>query len=92
MKMVRHQNKTQNRAIEAARRRIQQFHKARPVPLVKEDPLPGIAARTSVIDRIVKLHPQRPSHAAALPVQPHECQMFRFDPTAPCIKSALPLC
>src|SRR4051812_43956889 len=68
MKMVAHQNKTENRAIKASRRFTEQFEKASAVLFVMENGLPRIAARTKMINRVLKLYPQRPRHAVALPI------------------------
>jgi hypothetical protein len=57
----------------------------RPVSLIKEDPLPRIAACANVIDRVLKLYPQRPRHAPALPIQPTNVKcldLTRFHPSS----------
>src|SRR6266403_3238102 len=87
MKMVAHQNKTQNRGLKTLRRFAQQFHKSGAITLIVKNCLAGIASCAEMINGIFKLYSQGPRHSLS-PSEPHrQCQMFRFDP----FSSSLPL-
>src|SRR5262249_37423550 len=62
MKVVAHQNKTQDHRIKTLCRLPKQLHKASAVSLVVKDRLTRIAPATQVIERIFKFHAQRPGH------------------------------
>jgi len=64
MKMVAHQNKTQNRRLKSLRRFAQQLQKANAIALVMKNCLAGIASCAEMIDGIFKLHPQRTRHSS----------------------------
>jgi hypothetical protein len=52
--------------IAASKRRAdfcQQFYKPVAIPIIPENPLPGVATAAHIIDGILKLDSQRPGHA-----------------------------
>jgi hypothetical protein len=61
--MIAHQHKAKNRRIKASRRFCQQFYKPVAIPIIPENPLPGVATAAHMIDGILKLDSQRPGHA-----------------------------
>ena len=58
MKMVAHQNKTQNRCLKPLRRFAQQLEKAGVIARVMKNCLAGFASCAEMIDGIFKLHAQ----------------------------------
>ena len=65
--MIPHQHKAKNGDIKASRRFCQQFYKPAAIAIIPKGPLPGVAARANVIDRVLKLNSQRPGHATFIP-------------------------
>src|SRR6266403_5026206 len=63
MKMVPHQNKTQNRGLKTLRRFAQQFHKSSAITLIVKNRLAGIASCAEMINGIFKLYSQGPRHS-----------------------------
>src|SRR5260370_40644210 len=49
-----------------SRTNAQQFHKTDSIPLVAKDALSSVAPCPNVVERILKLYPQRPRHAPCL--------------------------
>ena len=64
MKMVAHQNKTQNRRLKPLRRLAQQLEKVGAIALVMKNCLACVASCAEMIDGIFKPHPQRPRHSS----------------------------
>jgi hypothetical protein len=63
MKMVAHQNKTENRGLKTSRRFTEQLEEASAIALVMENGLPRVATRAKMIDGILNLYPQRPRYS-----------------------------
>jgi hypothetical protein len=61
--MIPHQHKAEQGSVETSSRFLQELQEADAITIIPKDPLPGIAPRAKMIDRILKLHSKRPGHA-----------------------------
>ena len=54
MNMIAHQHETKDGNLKTPSRFLQKLKKARPIAIIPKDPLPGVAPRAEMIDRILK--------------------------------------
>jgi hypothetical protein len=66
MKMVAHQNETQNRRVKPFRRLTGQLDKASAISLAVKYCLPPIAAATEMVNRILEFDAQRPRYLSRI--------------------------
>ena len=70
MKMVAHQNETQNRRLKAFRRFTEQLDKASAISLVVKNRLARVAPGTEMVNRIFEFNAQRPRHLSRIATAP----------------------